>query len=155
MKRIGKLMALMAGLVLMANTAYADDVNVSYSELPQDAKAFITKHFGQNAKVQEVEYEQMEDVYTVELRNGYDIKFDKAGKVVEVDSPDMKDIEVAIVKDVLPAKAVDFLSKKKLLDDVDDIKVLRRGGFIVETDKMMQERDFRFSSDGSLIKGKR
>ena len=43
MKRIGKLMALMAGLVLMANTAYADDVNVSYSELPQDAKAFITK----------------------------------------------------------------------------------------------------------------
>ena len=93
MKRIGKLMALMAGLVLMANTAYADDVNVSYSELPQDAKAFITKHFGQNAKVQEVEYEQMEDVYTVELRNGYDIKFDKAGKVVEVDSPDMKDIE--------------------------------------------------------------
>lgn len=97
----------------------------------------------------------MEDVYTVELRNGYDIKFDKAGKVVEVDSPDMKDIEVAIVKDVLPAKAVDFLSKKKLLDDVDDIKVLGRGGFIVETDKMMQERNFRFSSDGSLIKGKR
>lgn len=150
MKKIARLLTVLAGVALACNVAYADDINIVYEELPQKAKTFITKHFGTNPKIQEVEQDQMTGVYTVELRSGYDIKFDKKGAVVEIDSPDLKDMDTAIVKELLPAKAVSYLIKKKYLSDVDEIKLLRNGDFIVEIDKAMKDRVYRFDKSGNL-----
>lgn len=153
MKGRVKILMLVAS-VLFANTvAYADDdVHITYAELPQKAKLFMEKHFGANTPTTEIEYENATGVYVVELRNGYDIKFNSDGKVIEIDSPDRGDIAETIVKDILPAKAVVYLTDKRLLDDVDEIKVHRNGDFSVEIDKVMNDRKLRFDSSGNLRK---
>lgn len=156
MKRKIRLLALAVGVIFIGNIAHADDdVNVAYAELPQKAKVFIEKHFGTNPATQEIEYKDVSGVYTVELKNGYDIKFNAVGKVIEIDSPDRKDIDEAIVKDILPAKIVTYLTTENLIDDVDEIKVQRNGGYMMEIDKISKDRKLRFDETGNLIKSKR
>ena len=152
MKRILKLSMLVAGLLLIGDFAYAhDDVNINYSKLPERAKAFVAKHFGTNPNVEEVEYVSSADVYILELRNGYDIKFDKGGKVIEIDSPERKDIDVTIVKDILPERAINYLSENRMLDDVEEIKISHKGDFLVEINKIVNDGKLRFDSSGKLI----
>lgn len=153
MKKIARLLAVVMSVVISWGTAYADDdIRLGYEELPQKAKTFITKHFGTAPKIQEIEFDRVENEYSVELRNGYDIKFDKKGAVVEIDSPDMKDLKTTIVKDILPSKAVSYLIKEKSLGDVDDIKVLPNGDYLVEIDKMTKDKNLRFDKTGKLKK---
>lgn len=146
-----RLLAVAVAAALSVNAAHADDdVNIGYSELPLGARMFIEKYFGTSPNTEEIEYKDAPGVYAVELRNGYDVKFGRDGKVIEIDSPDMKDIDEAIVRDILPVKAVKFLEEKKLLDDVDEIRVQRNGGYLVEVDKIASDRKYRFDSDGKL-----
>lgn len=156
MNRKLRLLALALGVVVMSNVAYADDdVNISYAELPQNAKVFIEKHFGNNPATKEVEYKDVSGVYTVELRNGYDLKFNSEGKILEIDSPDRSDVKSTIAKDVLPSKIITYLSDKNLLNNIDEIKILRNGDYMVEIDKIMNSRKMRFDKDGNLITHRR
>ena len=156
MNRKLRLLALALGVVVMSNVAYADDdVNISYAELPQNAKVFIEKHFGNNPATKEVEYKDVLGVYTVELRNGYDLKFNSEGEIIEIDSPDRSDIKSTIAKDVLPSKIITYLSDKNLLNNIDEIKILRNGDYMVEIDKIMNSRKMRFDKDGKLITHRR
>lgn len=154
MKTRFKLLLVLLSVITLSGIAYAhDDVPVAYNELPQKAKAFIVKHFGDSPRIHEIEYDEPEGVYSVDMQNGYDIKFNKAGNVIEVDSPDIKDLTIAIVKDLLPPNAISYLKNADFLDDVDDIKVLRKGGFIVDIDKMMSsDVTLHFDSKGNLVK---
>ncbi len=156
MNRKLRLLALALGVVVMSNVAYADDdVNISYTELPQNAKVFIEKHFGNNPATKEVEYKDVSGVYTVELRNGYDLKFNSEGKILEIDSPDRSDVKSSIAKDVLPSKIITYLSDKNLLNNIDEIKILRNGDYVVEIDKIMNSRKMRFDKDGQLVTHRR
>lgn len=156
MNRKLRLLALALGVVVMSNVAYADDdVNISYTELPQNAKVFIEKHFGNNPATKEVEYKDVSGVYTVELRNGYDLKFNSEGKILEIDSPDRSDVKSSIAKDVLPSKIITYLNDKNLLNNIDEIKILRNGDYVVEIDKIMNSRKMRFDKDGQLVTHRR
>lgn len=151
-----RLLALALGAVVMSNVALADDdENISYVELPENAKAFIEKHFGNNPATKEVEYKDVSGVYTVELRNGYDLKFNSKGAILEIDSPDRSDIKSTIAKDVLPSKIITYLTDKSLLNNIDEIKILRNGDYMVEIDKIMNSRKLRFDKDGQLVKQRR
>lgn len=149
---------LISGMMMFGGVAYADDdVNISYNELPQTAKTFIEKNFGANPATKDVEYENASGAYSVELRNGYDFKFDSAGKLIEIDSPDRGEIAQSIVEQVLPAKAVAYLKTAKLIGNVDEIDVLRDGGYKVEVEKTVMgfktaERYLWFDKDGKMYK---
>ena len=97
----------------------------------------------------------MSGVYTVELRNGYDLKFNSKGAILEIDSPDRSDIKSTIAKDVLPSKIITYLIDKSLLNNIDEIKILRNGDYMVEIDKIMNSRKLRFDKDGQLVKQRR
>lgn len=156
MKGKVKTLIMTVSVLLASSVAYADDdVRIGYAELPQKAKSFIEKHFGADTPTHEIEYENMSGVYTVELRNGYDIKFNSDGKVIEIDSPDREDIAESIVKEILPAKAVVYLKDKGILDDVDEIRLHRNGDFMVEIDKIMNDTKIRFDSIGNVVHRKR
>lgn len=151
MKRMTAILSVATAMVLLCGlSASADDVRVNYSELPAKAKSFVAKYFGETPSVREVELDGGE--YTVELRNGYEVKFNSAGDPIEIDAQGKKKLDVDMVKALLPSRAVDYLSKKKLLNDVDEIKFVRGGGYVVEIDKMMKERKLRFDSEGHLVK---
>lgn len=142
-----------ASIFLLGTAVYAgDDVRINYSQLPADAQKFITTYFGANPATKEVEHELTTGEYSVELRNGYDMTFDSTGKLIEIDSPDRKAILVKIVKAVLPAKAVDYLQKQNLINNVDDIKVLRNGGFVVDIDKWNHDKEYRFDAEGNFVR---
>ncbi len=145
-----RFLILVVTLLFSNSMINADDVNISYSELPGKAKSFMEKHFGANVKAYEIEYENASGIYAVELRNGYDIKFNAEGGVIEIDSPDRKDMEEAIVKDLLPVKAINYLVEQRILDDVEEIKIRRDGSFFVEIDKVINDRKLRFDKDGNL-----
>lgn len=153
MKEKIRIMILAVAFMLSGSVMYAgDDVNISYLELPQKAKSFIEKHFGANPEVFEIEHENTSGIYSVELRNGYDLKFNGMGNLIEIDAPDRKDIDESIVRDVLPTKAVDYLVEQRISDDVEEIKVNRDGGYYVEVDKILNDRKLRFDKNGNLSK---
>lgn len=152
MKRIVSLLIVVVGIVF-AGIVWANDIKVkSVSALPEASQEFLKKHFGAKLSIHEMEFDAKEDVYSVELRNGYEVNFNSKGKTVEVDSPDLKDISVDIVKDVLPAKAVTYLESEGLLGDIDEIEVLANGGYLVGIEKIAGDIDIKFDKDGNLLK---
>ena len=153
MKTMKRILVLAISIVLINSLAYADDVNVDYSELPAKARAFLEKHFGKTPATKEVEQEQKG--YSVELRNGYDVKFNDVGELMEIEAPDRKDISQGIITDVLPAKAVKYLKGKGLLGKIDDIKILKNGDYIVEIDKMVNDYKIRFDRNGTIREPRR
>lgn len=153
MKKMIFLVALAVGLMVLAfNVQADDDVRVSYSKLPAKAKTFIETYFGANPKTREIERETWSGNFSVDLRNGYDVKFDSEGRLIEIDSPDHSNIAPKIIKGILPAKAVQYLQGENILDNVDDIKVLRDGSYLVDIDVRFGDREYRFDTSGNLLK---
>lgn len=146
-------MSVAVGIALSTGVVLADDIRIKdVSALPEASQAFLKKHFGAKYSVHEMEFDRMDDVYSVELRNGYEVKFNTKGKVLEVNSPDHKDISIDIVKDVLPEKAITYLKNEGLLDDVDEITVLPSGGYLVDIEKIVGDIDLKFDKEGNLLK---
>lgn len=153
MKTMKRILVLAISVVFINGLVYADDANVDYSELPAKARVFLEKHFGKSPATKEVEREQKG--FSVEMRNGYDVKFNAVGELVEIEAPDRKDISQSILNDVLPAKAVKYLKDKDLLGKIDDIKILKNGDYIVEIDKMVNDYKIRFDRNGTVREPKR
>lgn len=156
MKRITSLLTIALGaLFVFSGVVYAKgEVRVTFSRLPEKAKIFITTYFGAKPKTKEMELDKKTGEYSVELRNGYEMKFDSDGKLIEIDSPDRAGSVVSqkIINAVLPAKAVQYLQTKNYIDNVDEIKVLSTGGYEVDIDQRGTDIDLYFDSNGNLIR---
>lgn len=151
-----KIVVLTLCLLATKNATYADDdVNIAYNGLPETSRMFIEKHFSRDSQTREIEYENESGVYKVEMNNGYEIKFNSKGRVIEVDSPKGKSVDEILAKAVLPATIVNKLTSERLLDYIDEIKVLRDGGYLIEIDKYSKNRKMRFDSDGNFVKGRK
>ena len=151
MKKNLKLLLVLLGVMTFGGVAVAhDDVPVAYDELPQKSRMFIEKYFGENPVVREAECEN--GIFTVELKDGHDLKFNREGDWIDVESPDMKNLKVSMVKALLPEKAVEYLSIKSLLDEVDEIMKMQNGGYLVEIDKLMNDSKIRFDKNGKVVK---
>ena len=153
MKTMKRVLMLALSIVMMSGFMYADDRNIDYSKLPLKARSFLEKHFGKTPSTREVEQEC--DGYSVELRNGYDVKFDIEGKLVEIDSPDRKTLSQSIAKDVLPLLAIKYLQGKDVLGKINEIKVLRNGDYVVEIDQIVNDYKIMFDHHGDVKKRKR
>ena len=150
MKTMKRILVLITGVALASVALHADEDNMNYNELPEAARVFLEKHFGKNPMAKEIEHEHSR--FSVELRNGYEMEFDSAGKLLEVDSPDRNNLTQGILNDVLPAKAVNHLREKGVLKQVDDVKILRNGDYLVGIDKMVNDYTIRFDNNGELSK---
>lgn len=82
-----KLMLLFLGLFLIQTTIKADDDKlIKFTELPQQAQAFVQKHFDKNAiALVKMETDFFDRSYEVILSNGDKVEFDKSGDWKEVD----------------------------------------------------------------------
>jgi hypothetical protein len=150
MKTIRRILVLVLMAVVASGVAYADEKKIDYSALPVKARAFLETYFGKQPKVREVEMER--EGYSVELRNGYDVKFDRDGKLIEVEAPSRRTVSQTIAKDVLPAKAMEYLQEKGVADRINDIEILHNGDYLVEIDRIVNEYKLRFDSNGNVEK---
>ena len=120
------------------------DRNISSNELPNEAKAFINKHYA-GTTIYECEIDDME--YNVELSNGVDLEFNRNGKLVKSEA-DHGVIAQSVLKTILPAKALQYLTSQGLADRVDDVE-FRRNSIVVDINNS-NDHEIRFYLDGSL-----
>ncbi|MBR5332518.1 MAG: PepSY-like domain-containing protein [Muribaculaceae bacterium] len=143
MKTFSKLFLAVALIATIGFFAMADR-NVPVSTLPSAAKTFINKHYS-DAKAYYCEKEGSE--YDVDLSNGVDLKFNKKGKLIKIES-DRGVIAQSVLKAILPAKAVNHLNSLELFDQVDEVE-FRRNTIVVEL-KNYDDYEIRFNLDGSV-----
>ena len=123
--------------------AFADR-NISSNELPGEAKAVINKHYA-GATIYECEIDDLD--YNVELSNGVDLEFNSKGKLIKIDA-DHGVIAQSVLKAILPAKAMQYLSGQGLADRVDEVQ-FRRNTIVVDLNNS-RDHEIRFNLDGSV-----
>ena len=148
MKAIKRMVTFVLAVFMVSVVATADEVKVEYNELPQKARRFLEKHFGKMPATKEVEVERNE--YSVELKNGHELKFDEKGNLLEIDSPDRSNLDRALVTDILPEKAVEYLKEKDVFGKVDEITILRNGDYVVDIDRIANDFIIRFDVKGTV-----
>ena len=143
MKSFSKIFLAVALIATIGFAAFADR-NVPSSTLPAEAKTFINKHYN-NVKVYNCEIDGRE--YDVDLSNGVDLKFNKKGKLIRIES-DRGVIAQSVLNAILPAKAVNHLKSLELFDQVDEVE-FRRNTIVVEI-KDYDDYEIRFKLDGTV-----
>lgn len=145
MKNLQRLIMVIAVAVAVAFTASAD-CKIDAANLPAKAQTFIKKHFAKEAIR---DCEQDGNRYEVELKNGVDIEFSAQGELIKIDAG-KKTLSLAMLKEILPAKAYDELKSRNVIDDVEEVE-LRGAGIKVELRKMLGDDEYRFDKDGNLL----
>lgn len=103
------------------------------SQLPKAAKAFLARHY-KNVGVTKAENEFAKFGYEIDLANGVEIEFNRAGKVKSIDAPDNgKPLSEKVVKDILPHKAYQMLKKAGQIHHVDEIDLENGKVYKIET----------------------
>ena len=143
MKRFLSVFLAVAVVSAISFVAMADR-NISSNELPKEAKAFINKHYN-GASIYECEIDDFD--YNVELSNGVDLEFNRNGKLVKIEA-DHGVIAQSVLKAILPAKALQYLTSQGLADRVDDVE-FRRNSIVVDINNS-NDHEIRFNLDGSL-----
>ena len=143
MKRFLSVFLAVAVVSAISFVAMADR-NISSNELPKEAKAFINKHYN-GASIYECEIDDFD--YNVELSNGVDLEFNSKGKLIKIDA-DHGVIAQSVLKAILPAKAMQYLSGQGLADRVDEVQ-FRRNTIVVDINNS-RDHEIRFNLDGSV-----
>ena len=120
------------------------DRNIPVSTLPSAAKTFINKHYS-DAKAYNCEKDFSE--YDVDLSNGVDLKFNKKGKLIRIES-DRGAISKSVLDAILPANAVEHLVSLDLIDQVDEVE-FRRNSIVVELQNY-DDYEIRFDLNGFI-----
>lgn len=146
-----KLVAFVFAFVLFANLSFAQigpvvSVSEMQNNLPAQINTFLGKYFPNDA-VKSIELKTMEKVYEIDLMSGYDLKFNEAGDLREVDAPKGEFVNMALLKDMLPAKTYEFLVLKKVEGAVKEFSFNPSKGYKVE----VGEKDFLFDTEGKHI----
>ena len=143
MKTYSKFFLAVALIATIGFFAMADR-NVSVKALPSAAKTFIGKHYS-DAKAYNCEKEGSE--YDVDLSNGVDLKFNKKGKLIHIES-DCGVIAKSVLDAILPANAVKHLTSLELIDQVEEVE-FRSNTIVVELQNY-DDYEIRFGLDGSV-----
>lgn len=143
MKRFLSVFLAVAVFSAIGFVAFADR-NISSNELPKEAKLFINKHYN-GASIYECEIDNKE--YNVELSNGVDLEFNSKGKLIKIDA-DHGVIAQSVLKSILPAKAMQYLTKEGLADRVDEVQ-FRRKTIVVDINNS-RDHEIRFNLDGTV-----
>lgn len=121
----------------------------NYSQLPEKARSFIEKHF-KDVGVRTCERYFAKRKYEVELANGVDLEFDTKGNILEVDAPGNTVLPASVVKDVLPSKAYERLSKDGFNGMVEAVEFNR--GKVYEVELNIPGPDtYVFDIDGAFL----
>ncbi len=143
MKRFSKIFLALAIIAGVSVVALADRP-ISSNELPNEAKAFINKNYAEttiyNCEIDDFNYD-------VDLSNGVDLKFNKKGKLLKIEA-DHGVLSQAVLKAILPAKAVQHLSAKGLVDRVEEVE-FRRSTIVVDIANY-DDYEIRFRLDGTV-----
>ena len=148
MKTFFKIFLAIALVSTFGFVAFADR-HISTNDLPNEAKAFINTHYN-GVDVYDCEIDDFN--YDVDLSNGVDLVFNKSGKLLKIES-DHGVLSQSVLKSVLPAKAIEYLTTKGLVDRIDEVE-LRQNTIVVDINNS-NDQEVRFNLDGTLRTSRR
>lgn len=119
------------------------------SQLPDNAKSFINKHF-KDIAIRTCEKYFAKGKYEVELVNGIDLDFNMKGEIIEIDAPENSVLSPSVVKDILPHKAYSRLEKDGYINLVESVEFKKGKAYEVEL-KIANPDTYIFSIDGSFV----
>lgn len=124
-----------------------------YSQIPEEVRNFIHKHFKNNAVAAcKRDYNPME--YEVRLDDGTQIEFDEKGRWTEIEAGRAGYIPAKLVKHLLPGNAYRKIEGLGVMPFVDEVHKLANGGYEVD---LNQDNlgDFKFDKHGRLVEFER
>ena len=131
-------------IVTMSYAATNDDRPVSYEQLPQTIKTFLTAHFPKNKMVHA---DKDWDGYDVKLDNGVELEFASDGQWEEIQMQQAA-IPESILK-LLPLNLTDYIKQTYPGKNIKEI-VNKRYGYEVElTD--MHDLELKFDKKGNFL----
>lgn len=121
----------------------------NYTKIPAKARSFINKHF-KNLGVRSCEKDFLNGSYEVDLVNGIEIKFNKAGNVIEIDAADNSTLPIVVVKDVIHHRAFKHLENNGYANKVKSIEFEKNKACSVEL-QIPDPDTYQYNKDGIFI----
>jgi len=168
--RHAKIAALLLGIAAIASPAFAVSQNVvpnapinvggvgpavagsvQAGTLPEAALTFVVEYYPA-AGIVECEKNYLQNTYEIELSDGTDLEFDKAGNLIEIDSSDNNVLSDTVIQAVLPAQAYNQLKTKNATGMVESIEH-NKEGYKVELNDQADTKYY-FADNGQFIRQK-
>lgn len=133
----------MTGFVACDNDDDDDEVPVVETQLPQNAKTFISQYYP-DAKIASITRDTGDNEYNVLFTNGHDVTFNAAGEWVDVDAP----MGQVIPDGIAPVAIVDYVSQNYSGTGINEISK-EAYGYEVE---LTTGLDLEFNANGDFIR---
>lgn len=145
--------------VATAGFCFAGDRHINKNELPRQARAFLTAHYGQTGiSYATVDREAFDTTYDVSLADGTKLEFSKNGNILEIKSPRGGSVPASAIPDKIAAyitrnypKAtvsqmeIDGRLCEVLLSNGVEITFNKQGEMVRSTDYNKHRADHRFT----------
>ncbi len=142
MKKAIRLVTLM-GAVLVMFTACDKESIVSADGLPKDAQVYITQHFPSHEILQVVkERDDLKTTYDVYLSEGFNLDFDKKGKILGVEGAGK------LPDSVVPAKVLTYVNTNYPDFFIRDWELDDRGQEV----KLSNGMELKFDKNGNFLR---
>lgn len=122
-------------------------VTKSVEMIPEPALTFIVEYYPA-AGIVEMEKNTLRNTYEVELADGTELEFDSKGRVIEIDADD-NNIPVDALQALLPDTAFNDLKAKNALDQVESVKLTKKGYKVELNDNA--DTSFIYAIDGVFM----
>lgn len=142
MKKVIRLMSVL-GAVLVMFTACDKESLITADGLPKEAQAYITQHFPSHEVVQVVkERDDLKTTYDVYLSEGFNLDFDKQGKILGVEGSSK------LPDSVVPEKILAYVSTNYPDQFIRDWELDDRGQEV----KLSNGMELKFDKNGNFLR---
>ncbi len=155
-KVLKTLVIIIMSMTMGSGIAYAQMgpvVRISETEqtIPEDIRTFVNAYFPGESMI-DIDLNTMEGVYSIDLSNGYDLKFLKSGQWIEIEAPDNVLIPAELTSKLLPAESVKYLNDKGALSRIKELDFNAKFGYKVEIVKGRdRDKSYFFNNEGKTI----
>lgn len=120
-------------------------VSENQQSLPESIKTFLKTHFP-NVATEEIKLKTLSSIYEVDLKNGYDLKFNTDGDWVEIEAPNNIYISHDLVYKLLPGEIYENLKKHNVVNKIKEIDFNPIWGYKIDINK---KDDLYFNLNGN------
>ena len=131
-------------------------ISYNYSQLPSQVRNFVSSNY-RGQKIEKITFFTLAGKYKIEFKNDAEIMLNKDCKIFDIDAAKKGSISKNLLQRALPDNAVRFLVDKKLINHVEEFKLMRNGSYKIQTDKSSffgldkKERTIYFDRNGNKV----
>ena len=119
--------------------------------LPYEIKLFLNIYFPA-VPTANIQLKTLEQIYEIELNNGYELKFQSSGEWIEIEAPDEVTLPERMLSTLLPSSSYRYLKDKRALHTVENLNFDPLKGYKVE---LSNDKSYYFDLKGKKTRKSR